>query len=132
MGFLAENIIRKCVSMSLTECPGCKDGMKSEVLHLHSQRSLLEKLQAHFEPARAEILNSITILYKNVEDKLPHSDDRKKDMTIYCNVGRHFLITCSPQTIYYGRHVTEQNDSFIMDVLSNTLKSKEKKKKPVC
>ncbi len=117
--------------MSLTECPGCKDGMKSEILHLHNQRSLLDKLQIHFEPARAEILNSIPTLYKNVEDKLPHSDDRKKDMGIYCNVGRHFLITCSPQTIYYGRYVTEMNDGFITEVLSNNPRSKEKKKQPV-
>ena len=107
---------------------GCKDNMKSPLLHLHNQQSLLEKIQQHFEPVRGEALNSLTNLYKNIESKLPHSEDKKKDMAIYCNVGRNFLITCSPQTIYYGRYVTELNDSFIAEVLDNGKKCKSGKK----
>ncbi len=124
LGYLAENIIQKCLSLSFDECSGCKDNMKSPLLHLHNQQSLLEKIQHHFEPVRGETLNSLTTLYKNIESKLPHSEDKKKDLMIYCNVGRHFLITCSPQVIYYGRYVTELNDSFIAEVLDNGKKCK--------
>ena len=128
IGYLAENVIQKCVSLSLVECSGCRDNMKCDILHLHNQMSLLMKLQQHFEPVRAEMLNSLNELYKQVEMKLPHSDDKKKDMTIYCNVGRIFLIILSPEALYYGRYVNEMNDSFIAEVIQDDKKPNSKKK----
>lgn len=128
LGYLTENVIRKCVSLSLTECSGCKDGMKSDLLHRHNQMSLLMKLQQHFELVRAEMLNSITHYYKEVETKLPHSDDKKKDMAIYCNIGRNFLITSSPEAVYYGRYINEMNDSFIAEIITGGKKCNSKKK----
>lgn len=129
IGYLAENVIQKCVSLSLAECTGCKDKMRSDLLHLHHQQSLLQKLQLHFDPIRADMLNSLPSLYKVIEGKLPHSEDKKKDMLIYCNLGRHFLITCSPEALYYGRYINEMNDAFIDEVLTG--KSKSKKKSPI-
>ena len=117
IGYLAENIIRRCVSLAEINCSGCKDGMKCSILHLHHQLSLLDKIQSHFEAARGEVLNQLHNLYKDIQHKLPHSPDEKKDMTIYCNVGRVFLLTCSPQSIYFGRYVNDMNDSFLSEVL---------------
>lgn len=117
VGFLAENIIQKCVAMVLAECSGCKDSMKSDLLHLHQQLSLLEKIQKHFEEARGEALAALQDLYKEIESKLPHSDDVNQDRIIYCNVGRLFLQTCSPETLYYGRYVNELNHTIIHTVL---------------
>ena len=130
IGFLAENVIRKCVSKSLAECVGCKDKIKSDLLHLHHQLSLLEKLQHHFDSSRVEVLNSLPYLYKAIEAKLPHSEDKKKDMTIYCDLGRHFLISCSPEALYYGRYINELNDAFIDEVLAESKRSKLKKRPP--
>ena len=66
IGFLVENVIRKCVSLTVTECSGCIDGMKSDILHLHHQLSLLDKVQIHFEKARWEVLISLHTLYKTL------------------------------------------------------------------
>ena len=131
VGYLAEIAIQKCVLSSVANCSGCRDNMKCDILHLHNQMSLLMKLQQYFEPARAEMLGSISELYKKVEMKLPHSDDKKKDMAIYCNVGRVFLITLSPDALYYGRYVNEMNDSFIAEVMQDGKKLNHKKKSRV-
>ena len=120
IGYLAEIAIRKC--------SGCRDNMKCDILHLHNQLSLLMKLQQYFEPIRADLLNSLSEIYNKVEMKLPHSDDRKKDMAIYCNIGRIFLITLSPEALYYGRYVNQLNDSFIAEVIQDSKKSDLKKK----
>ena len=128
IGFLVENVIRKCVSLTATECSGCIDGMKSDILHLHHQLSLLDKVQIHFEKARGEVLGSLQTLYKNFEPKLPHSSDIKKDKIIYCNLGRSFLVTCSPQAIYYGRYINGMNQSIITDVFEAQQSNKKRKK----
>ena len=128
IGFLAENIIRKYVSLTLEECSGCKDNMTCEILHLHNQRSLLDKIQNHFEPARGEILSSLAKLYNDVGVKLPHSDDLKKDMIVYINVGRFFLLTITPQALYYGRYINEMNQSWISEGFSESKSIKSRKK----
>ncbi len=131
IGYLSEIIVQKCVSLSLVDCPGCKDKMKSDLLHLHNQQSLLQKLQNYFEPARADVLNSLTNHYKAIAEKLPHSDDKKKDMMIYCNLGRQFLITCSPEAMYYGRYINQTNDAFIDELLTEKKKGKAKNRSSV-
>lgn len=127
VGFLAENIIQKCVSLTLAECSGCRDGMKSDILHLHHQLSLLEKIQNHFETARGEVLTSLGSLYKEMEQKLPHSKDLKKDASIYNGVGRFFLLTTSPQSLYYGRYVNEMNQAVISEVFEERRNKKHRK-----
>ena len=74
------------------------------------------------------MLNSMSKLYKAIEERLPHSEDKKKDMVIYCNLGKQFLLTCSPEALYYGRYVNETNDAFIDEVLVDSKKSKTKKR----
>jgi hypothetical protein len=103
--------------------------MKCSILHLHDQLSLLEKIQKYFEVARGEVLQTLHGVYMDIEHKLPHSTDVKKDMVVYCNVGRVFLLTCSPQAIYFGRYVDEMNDTFINEVFEDC-KKKVKRKKP--
>lgn len=131
IGYLAEIVIRKCVSKSLVECNGCKDKMRSDLLHLHHQQSLFEKVQLHFNSVRLDLLNSLPTLYKAIEGKLPHSEDKKKDMMIYCELGQHFLISCSPEALYYGRYISELNDTFIDEVLTESKKLKLRKKVPL-
>ena len=51
--------------------------------------------------------------YDQVKILLPHSDNQAKDKTIYMNTGRLWLTIATSEAIYYGRYVTEMNDSFI-------------------
>ena len=124
VGFLTENVIRKCVLWSLADCPGCQDGMKNDILHQHHQLSLLDKVQKHFEKARGEVLGSLPTLYKIFSLSLPHSPDLKKDALIYCNLGKTFLLTSSPQALYFGRYINSLNDTSISEAMVKVKKAK--------
>ena len=125
LGYICEVIIRQVTQMCKTECNGCKDGKKSAILHLHKQLSLLEKLNMYFQRVRGSLTNHLPEIYKHIQAKLPHSDDAKKDEQIYLDTARLFLLACSPELIYWGRYVTEENDSFIAELFA---KKKRKKK----
>ena len=128
LGFLVETFVRESMSICQKECPGCKDNMKSSILHLHHQMSLLDKLKTYFERIRGDMLTKIPVYYSQFEKKLPHSEDLSKDKNIYCGVARTFLITCSAETVYYGRYISEETDSYIAEAFqTNPNKNKRKK-----
>lgn len=113
IGFLSEQCVRQIVAMALLQCPGCQDKLKSPLLHLCQQQSLLMKMQCYFEIVRASMLTCISEYYDQVSDLLPHSDDIIKDRTIYCTTGRMWLTIATCEAMYYGRYITDLNDSYI-------------------
>ena len=117
-GFIAEQFVRKCVQLSRQQCPGCSAKLTSHLLHLHHQESLLDVMRKYCNEVRGSMLSSISSFYDSVEAKLPHSEDRKKDKMIYLLNARTFLMTCSAETIYWGRYVTRDEDSYINEALS--------------
>ena len=129
LAYLADRVVQKCIEFCNVDCPGCKDGKISPILHLHHQLSLLDKLTNYFEQTRAQVLKDIEKLYMQISDKLPHSKDEKQDKIIYCNIGRNFMITCTAQSIYFGRYISDMNDSFVAEVLDKLKKSKVKTKR---
>ena len=77
--YIVETFVRESMIICQKECPGCRDDMKSAVLHLHHQLSLLEKFKKYFEQIRGNISSKIPTYYSQFESKLPHSDDLTKD-----------------------------------------------------
>ena len=113
VAYLCEQIIRQSSQKSISDCPGCNDKLHSPILHLHEQLSLLDKLRKYFQEIRGSILHDMEFHYTIFENKLPHSDDKKKDKLIYLNIARNFVLTATPDSIYFGRFLDETNDSFI-------------------
>ena len=99
--------------MSKLKCPGCEAKLKSPILHLHLQNSLLDKVVAYFEEIRASVLQSVPELYQKISQKLPHSDNLEQDQESYIMIGRQFLISHTCHSLYYGRWITEYNDCII-------------------
>ena len=126
VAFLSENIVRQSIKISKDKCPGCKDDMQSPILHLHEQQSLIDKIRNAFEYVRGVILLNIDSYYKQFESKLPCSDDKKKDKIIYCNLARTFLLTATPDSLYFGRYLSVENDSFIAEAFSQAKKGRVK------
>lgn len=125
LGYLTDVLIRQTVEMSILKCPGCQDELKSPLLHLHHQLSLLEKLRCYIDEIRGTVLPTITVLYDEFQNKLPHSDDLEKDKEIYVNNARFFLLSASAETLYYGRYLTEMNDQFINEAFVKKQKAKK-------
>ena len=113
LGFLCEQIIRQANQMSFLNCPGCKAKLKSPILHLHLQTSLLDKMKTFFEEICGCLLKSVPQLYDLIQHKLPHSDNLEQDKDSYISIGRQFLMTHTCESVYYGRWVTEFNDDII-------------------
>ena len=127
VAFLSEHIVRQSIKISRDNCPGCKDNMQSPILHLHEQQSLLDKIRNAFDQAKGAILLDIDSYYTRFESKLPHSDDKKKDKIIYCNLARTFLLTATPDSLYFGRYLSVENDSFIAEAFCQAKKGRSKK-----
>ena len=113
IAFLCEHIVQQSLKLSKDNCPGCREDMQSAILHLHEQQSLLEKIRNSFDQVRGIVLLDIDTYYSKFEAKLPHSNDKKKDKIIYCNLARTFLLTTTPDSLYFGRYLSAENDSYI-------------------
>ena len=129
IGYLTGLIVQRCVELCVHRCPGCRDKLKSPVLHIHHQYSLLDKLKTYADEIRGSLLPIINQLYDVAKNKLPHSDDPTKDMEIYTNNARFFLQTTTPEVLYYGRYLSEQNDYIINELLVQK-PSKKKRNHP--
>ena len=126
LGYLSGLLVRRCVELSILRCPGCNDKLKSPLLHLHQQQSLLDKIYIHFNEIKDVLFPTIDELYDVVKHKLSHSDDRSKDKEIYTNNGRCFLQTLNAESLYYGRYLSGENDFIINELL---LQKPSKKRK---
>ena len=127
LGFLTETFVRQSINMCQKDCPGCRDEMKSAILHLHHQLSLLDKIKKYFEEIRGNLLTNIPAQYSRFEKKVPHSDNLEKDKVIYCGIARSFLITSTPETLYYGRYISDEIDGYISEGFSDKIIKNKKK-----
>ena len=124
IGFLCENIVRQVVQLSKLRCPGCEDKLSSPLLHQHEQHSLLDKLRIYFEEVRGTIFPTLPELYSLFQDKLPHSDDLPRDQECYVSIGYNFLATIGAESLFYGRFLSEMNDSYINEAFKVQRKRK--------
>ena len=76
-----------------------------------------EKIENHFEVARSFVLTHLGEYYLILTEDLPHTDNLEKDKVCYIHIARAFLITCSPQSLYYGKYVNLIIDDFAMNKL---------------
>ena len=128
LGYLTAIIFKKCDDISKKRCPGCNGGMKSIILHYHHQQSLLDKLQLYLKEIQGAMITVIEDLYKSVEENLPHSDDLKRDKEQYCNNGIFYLTAFDAYAVFYGRFITDENDSYISDLVATKFEKRKKLK----
>ena len=126
IGCLTGVVIPNCTELAIHRCPGCKAKLKSPLLHLHEQYSLLDKLHAYFNEVRGALLPIVGQIYDSVKHKLLHSDDENEDKENYTRHARFFFQTANPEIIYYARYLTEENDKAI-DVMIAQKPSRKRK-----
>lgn len=135
--FLCECVIRRVHQMSLLRCPGCESKLKSAILHLHEQQSLLDKMHHYYEEVRGNILPTLSQLYDQFKEQLSNSGDLEKDRQCYVDAGRQFLIFMTADAIYFGRYIDDLLDGIIYEafqikrkkVAATSQQSKKKRSK---
>ena len=117
LGYICENILRQCIELCSLRCDGCKDSLKSSLLHVCCQLSLFQKLEAYFEEVRGTFLPNVSTYYAKFEKHLPHSKSLQKDQLIYVNAATNFLIQLKPEVLYFGRYINAHNQERITNAL---------------
>ena len=110
LGFLAAEILLRCVERNLQSCPGCRDGKFSPILHLHYSLNLNQTLKKYM---------SITITTIDVDQMFQVYIDKfgpQLDGDELIIMGKHFMKTLTPDALYYGNYVTTDNDFVIHNV----------------
>ena len=110
LGYITAEFIRRCVNESLVKCHGCRDGKISPLLHTHHQHGLKDKVVFYMEMVRGLMIPLIPSLYEEFKLKVGGSI---MDKDAYVTNARFFLISATPESLYYGRFINETNDSFI-------------------
>ena len=110
LGYVTSDFVRRCVDESLANCHGCRDGKISSLLHTHHQLGLKEKIKHHMESVRGTLIPQIPSLYDEFRLKI---EDSNMDKNAYVTNARFFLISATPESLYYGRYLNENNDQFI-------------------
>ena len=134
LGYITAEFIKKCVDQSLVDCHGCRDGKISPLLHIHHQLGLKEKITHHMEFVRGELISAIPSLYDQFKLKCV---DSSMDKDVYVTNARFFLISITPESLYYGRYLNETNDFFISSQpitepsRKRTIKGAKKQKKVI-
>ena len=111
LGILCDRLVKNAKTISEKECPGHK--FNSPLLHLCQQLSLYEKLAKYFEPAKGDLFKNLEREYTEIEDIVPHSENPEEDKKYYLEFGRNFLLSVTPDAVYFGRYVSEENDHVI-------------------
>ena len=141
IGYLCEQIIRQTEQLAKLKCSGCESKLKSPLLHLHEQQSLLDKLHVYFEDVRGGVAAAIPQFYDQIQHRLPHTPDLDQDRNCYISNAQQFLITVTSDALYYGRYMNEFIDGIVNEFFTvnkkrksptNRQSSKIKSKSPNC
>ena len=109
-GYITAEFVRRCVDESLENCHGCRDEKISSLLHKHHQLGLKDKLVYHMESVRGALIPLIPTLYEEFKLKIALKiGDTIMDKDAYLTNGRFFLISATPESLYFGRYLTETN-----------------------
>ena len=124
VGYLTAIIFKKCNEIASQRCPGCQVQLKSVVLHQHLQFSLFDKLKHYLDEVKGAMIKILPSIYKSIENKLPHTGDTQEDRKTYIDHGMFFLTVSTPESLYWGRYITEENDNHISSLLTTCFKKK--------
>ena len=123
IAYIVDNLVKECLTESKDNCPGCKDGKKSPILHLHLQLGLKDILEFYLHAAivKVDVLLEDLLMKFVVQLNIKLNE---MDKASYISHGRMFLKTCTPGSIYYGNYVNEVYDDIINTPVTKILKRK--------
>ena len=120
--FLSADIIQRCIECCKQECPACKDGVLSPLLHLHTQSDLYEKVCRYYYRIMQEMI--IADLFDRFILQFGWLSLNREE---FISIGQYFVRFSTPDAIFYGRYITKENDF----ALYGSTEEVEKVEKPI-
>ena len=110
--FITTLTVTKCLTLCKERCPVCSNNMASPVLHEHLQLSMLEKIERHLFEARGVMSSKFDEIIAQFMNTLEQNFD-EEERSEFITMGRSFLLSNTPQSLYFGRFVTEETDRYL-------------------
>ena len=112
LGFIASEIFNGCIQLNKDNCPACKNGIISPILHFHNAHNLYDITEKYF-----------SIVTQNLDLKAIFEKFSAKILSMYgvtsnnelITIGGFFLKTINPKALYYGDYITAEIDGFVSD-----------------
>ena len=101
--FLSADIIRQCIDNCAKECPACRNGILSPLLHHHNELNLHQKMERYI--GRVE-MNLSSLFDRFVVQFGWFTLDREQ----FLSLGQAFVDFSTPDAIFYGKYITYEND----------------------
>ena len=106
LAFLSADIIQRCTTRLQQECPGCRDGLLSPLLHYHSHFSLHDVMKKYMEIVVLEM--DLQQLFSDFMIKFGLFDLPNDE---FVKLGQSFVRFSTADAIYYGNYITKENDA---------------------
>lgn len=110
---ISAELINSCLSLNIENCPGCRDGILSPILHFHTSFSLKDVIEKYFDIALKKM--DVEYLSEKFCTKLNLRDEQSYDRLI--KVGKSFLETLTAKALYYGDYITVENDKIVSELI---------------
>ena len=126
-GFLAAEIIKQCIELCDQECPACKNGILSPLLHYHNELNLREKMEKY-------ITRIVMDLPKLFDEFVIRFGVFSLDRDQFVNLGQSFINFSTPEAIFYGKYINYGNDQALygnIEPQEPTEPAKKRKKKAI-
>ena len=104
--FIVACFVKRTLELAIEECTGCQDSRLSPLLHVHQTTGLLKKLIIFFDRIKTELCSNIEQLLSQYQHRFNICDFELE----YTEVALIFLKNLTPNTLYYGRYITIDND----------------------
>ena len=105
LAFLGADVIQRCVDCCEQECPACKNGLLSPLLHFHNQYSLREKLDTYYYKTIQQL--DIAALFDRFILRFGWFSLNREE---FVNMGQSFVRLSTPDALFYGKYITKEND----------------------
>ena len=105
LAFLSVDLIEQCISRLKLDCPGCREGLLSPLLHRHTHFNLLETIKEKMQEAVQEM--DVNKVYTNFLIKFTVFDLPQEEMI---QLGQSFLRFSTPEAVYFGNYITKENE----------------------
>ena len=112
LAFLSAEIIERCTARIKEECPGCKEGLLSPILHRHTHFNLLETIRAKMPEISCEL--DVRKLYNSFLIRFGMFDLSEDELVM---LGQSFLRFSTPDAIYFGNYITKDNEKLFYNNL---------------
>ena len=106
LAFLSAEIIQRCTARLQQECPACRDGLLSPLLHYHNHFNLHEMMNKYMHVVVLEM--DLQQLFSEFTIKFGLFDLATDE---FVKLGQNFVRFSTADAIYYGNYITKENDA---------------------